>query len=157
MARPVKWRRIGQLPQVLNFIPAEQHQAQGTNSLKLEEIEAIRLKDLEGLDQVDCAREMGVSRPTFQRILLSAREKIADSLVNGKAIQIEGGHYTRNICPIRCLECGREWQESYEKIEQANQMEPECPKCHSKMLACCPDDSSEEGVCCRHLFRRSHS
>jgi len=88
MARPVKWRKIGQIPQVLNFIPAEQHQAQRTNILKLEELEAIRLKDLEGLDQVDCAREMGVSRPTFQRILLSAREKVADSLVNGKAIQI---------------------------------------------------------------------
>ena len=67
MARPVKWRRIGQIPQVLNFIPADPDQTQGANSLKLEEIEAIRLKDLEGLDQVDCAREMGVSRPPFQR------------------------------------------------------------------------------------------
>ncbi|MDD2458116.1 MAG: DUF134 domain-containing protein [Eubacteriales bacterium] len=153
MARPVKWRKIGQIPQVLKFIPADSDRMQGANSLKLEELEAIRLKDLQDLDQIDCAREMGVSRPTFQRILLSARWKIADSLVNGKAIQIDGGHYTRNICPIRCLDCGREWQESYEKIEQTAQLDPECPKCHSKKLACCPEDSSPEGACCQHMFR----
>lgn len=55
--------------------------------------------------------------PTFQRILLSAREKIADSLVNGKMIHVEGGNFTRNICPVRCLECRDKWKESYENME----------------------------------------
>jgi predicted DNA-binding protein (UPF0251 family) len=52
---------------------------------------------------------MEVSRPTFQRILISAREKIADSLVNGKTLKIEGGNFTRNICSVKCADCGREW------------------------------------------------
>jgi predicted DNA-binding protein (UPF0251 family) len=59
--------------------------------LTVEELEAIRLVDLKDLDQEDAAKEMGVSRKTLWRELQSAREKIADALVNGKAIQISGG------------------------------------------------------------------
>jgi predicted DNA-binding protein (UPF0251 family) len=61
--------------------------------LAVDEFEAVRLKDLEGLEQDAAARAMGVSQPTFHRILASARAKIADALVNGKAIRIEGGAY----------------------------------------------------------------
>ncbi len=149
MARPVKWRRIEKMPNVLRFNPSDTSKTAGENRLKLEELEAIRLKDLMGLEQEECAQQMEVSRPTFQRILLAAREKIADSLVNGKSIQIEGGHYTRNICPVRCLDCGREWQESLENIEQDNARVSVCPKCRSKHLQCCPDDDSEQGEYCR--------
>lgn len=154
MARPVKWRKIDRMPTVLKFSPTDQNANGGENLLKLEELEAIRLKDLEGLEQVDCARQMEVSRPTFQRILLSAREKIADSLVNGKSIRIEGGHYTRNICPVRCMDCGREWNESLENIEQNTAHASVCPKCHSERLLCCPDDGSEQGEYCRRRCRR---
>ena len=153
MARPVKWRKIENMPKVLKFSPSDTNQSTGENSLKLEELEAIRLKDLIGLEQEDCAKQMEVSRPTFQRILLSAREKIADSLVNGKSIQIEGGHYTRNICPVRCLDCGREWSESLEDIEQNKARVSICPKCSSKRLSCCPDDDSEKGEYCRRKCR----
>jgi len=59
----------------------------------VEEIEALRLKDLEMLDQDGCARKMHVSRSTFQRVLTSARRKTADSIVNGKALRIGGGDY----------------------------------------------------------------
>ena len=62
-------------------------------SLAVEELEAVRLKDLEGLDQVKAAANMNVSQPTFHRILDSAHRKIADALVRGKAIKIEGGEY----------------------------------------------------------------
>ena len=79
MARPTKWRRIENVPSVLNFVPSDQEPVIDKNSLKIEELEAIRLKDLEGYEQEECAGNMGVSRPTFQRILSSAREKIADS------------------------------------------------------------------------------
>ena len=60
-------------------------------SLTLDEFEAVRLACLEGLKQVDAAKLMRISRPTFSRILTSAQEKIADGLVNIKAIRIEGG------------------------------------------------------------------
>ena len=61
--------------------------------LTLEEFESIRLMDNEGLKQTEAARKMGISQPTFQRVYDSARKKIADSLVNGKVIMIQGGHY----------------------------------------------------------------
>ena len=50
-----------------------------------------RLKEIEELDQEAGAERMGISRPTFQRILSSARKKMADAVLNGKAIRIEGG------------------------------------------------------------------
>lgn len=60
-------------------------------SLTLDEFEAVRLACLEGLKQVDAARRLKISRPTFSRIISSAHKKIADGLVNIKAIRIEGG------------------------------------------------------------------
>jgi predicted DNA-binding protein (UPF0251 family) len=59
--------------------------------LTLDEFEAVRLACLEGLRQVDAAKRLKISRPTFSRILTSAQRKIADGLVNIKAIRIEGG------------------------------------------------------------------
>ncbi|MDP2929074.1 MAG: DUF134 domain-containing protein [Candidatus Omnitrophota bacterium] len=59
--------------------------------LTLDELEAIRLADLDGLKQFDAAKRLKISRPTFSRIVASARNKIADGLVNIKAIRIEGG------------------------------------------------------------------
>jgi predicted DNA-binding protein (UPF0251 family) len=58
------------------------------NILELEELESLRLKDLEKLDQAECAEKMQISRPTFQRILLSARRKVSDSLIYGKKLII---------------------------------------------------------------------
>lgn len=57
--------------------------------LSVEEFEALRLKDLEGLEQAQCGERMGVARTTFQRILYSARSKIAEVLVKGNALRIE--------------------------------------------------------------------
>lgn len=137
MARPTKWRKIENIPTIPYFVPSEKDVAEvPKNILKLEELEAIRLKDLEGLEQGECAEKMEVSRPTFQRILLSAREKIADSLVNGKIIHIEGGNFTRNICPVRCLECGKDWMESYENLESIKNGEYSCPGCGSTKIVC---------------------
>jgi predicted DNA-binding protein (UPF0251 family) len=62
--------------------------------LSLDEFEAIRLADLEGLYQEEGARKMNISRQTFGRIIDSAHKKIADVLVNGKALKIEGGEVT---------------------------------------------------------------
>ncbi len=59
--------------------------------LSLDEFEAVRLACLEGMEQLGAAKLMKISRPTFSRILTSAQRKIADGLVNIKAIRIEGG------------------------------------------------------------------
>ncbi len=74
MARPVKWRKVEHIHHVANFLPSDGDAANlQENNLQIEELEAIRLKDLEGLEQEDCAEKMEVSRQTFQRIINTAR------------------------------------------------------------------------------------
>jgi predicted DNA-binding protein (UPF0251 family) len=64
-------------------------------NLTLDELEAVRLADLEGLYQEDAARKMDISRQTFGNIINSAHKKIADVLLNAKALKIEGGMVRR--------------------------------------------------------------
>ncbi len=94
MPRPPRKRTVEFVPEVNYFKPA------GIPLRKLEEVvlsveelEAIRLKDTEGLDQHQAADRMNVSRSTFQLTLTSAREKVSHALVQGKAIRIDGGTY----------------------------------------------------------------
>jgi len=92
MPRPIRFRRVRGLPTVNYFIP------KGTGKseeliLTVVEFEALKLKDLENLSQIEAARKMNISQPTFNRILSSARKKVADAIVNGKAIKIKGGKY----------------------------------------------------------------
>lgn len=95
MPRPVRCRRIGFLPGVTYYKPAGVPlRVLEEVRLALEELEALRLCELEGLEQEAAAGRMGISRPTFQRVLQSARFKIADALVNGRAIRVHGGNYT---------------------------------------------------------------
>jgi len=61
--------------------------------LTVDEFEAVRLKDLEGLEQCECAARMEISQPTFHRLVVSARRKVADALTHGKTIKIEGGNF----------------------------------------------------------------
>lgn len=93
MPRPRCRRNIGFLPQVTYFKPAGIRMAELDEVvLQHDELEAIRLKDLLGESQEEAARKMNVSQPTFHRLLLSAHEKIAHAIVNGKALRIEGGN-----------------------------------------------------------------
>ena len=150
MARPTKWRKIENVPTIPYFVPSEKDVGGvPANTLLVEELEAIRLKDLEGLEQGECADRMQVSRPTFQRILLAAREKVADSLVHGKVIYIDGGNYTRNICPVKCMECGKEWMESYENTIKNGVYT--CPDCGSSKVIC---EQNCKGKFCRRNCRR---
>jgi predicted DNA-binding protein (UPF0251 family) len=94
MPRPPKCRRVAFLPGATYFKPAGiPLLVLDEVRLSVEEAEAIRLKDLEGLEQEQSAEKMNISRPTFQRVLASARQKIADALLNSKAIRIEGGNF----------------------------------------------------------------
>jgi predicted DNA-binding protein (UPF0251 family) len=65
-------------------------------NLTVDEFEAIRLKDVDGLEQEQSAQRMNISQPTFHRLYLEARKKIADVIINGKALKIEGGTYEIN-------------------------------------------------------------
>ena len=94
MARPPKCRIVDQEPSVTYFKP------RGIPLRKLDEItlsveglEAIRLSDVNGLDQDAAAKRMGISRQTFGRILAIARNTVARSIVEGLGLKIEGGHY----------------------------------------------------------------
>lgn len=90
MVRPRLCRNIKFDPRVNYFkpqgIPVRCLEVVG---LSLEEAEAIRLKNLEGLEQTEAAKKMNTSQSTFARILSSAHQKITDALINGKAIRIE--------------------------------------------------------------------
>lgn len=94
MPRPPKCRWVEFLPQHTYFKPAGIPLRELEEEvLAVEEVEALRLKDLEGLEQEECAERMQVSRPTFQRILVGARQKLTRALVDGKAIRVEGGNF----------------------------------------------------------------
>ena len=106
-------------------------------SLAVDELEALRLKDLDGLEQEQAATTMNVSQPTFHRILESAHGKVADALVNGKAIRIEGGDYMvrEGVRLFKCYDCQNEWQLPYGTARPAR-----CPKCNSANIHRAPSD-----------------
>ena len=92
MARKIKPRQVNFIPEIVYFKP----RGVSLSSLKevgltVDELEAIRLADFEGLDQIDAAKKMKISQSTLQRILIKAHKKIAEALVLGKAIKVEGG------------------------------------------------------------------
>ena len=92
MPRPKCPREIGEAPHVTWFKPKGVPMRELEEVvLTLDEIEAMRLADAEGLYQEQVAEQMKVSRPTVGRILAAARQKTAEALVQGKAIRIEGG------------------------------------------------------------------
>ena len=94
MPRPRITRKVWLEPSVTYFKPAGIRMMHIEETvLSVDEFEAIRLKDYQGMDQTSAAGKMGISQPTFQRLLESARKKIADAMVNGKAIRIEGGSF----------------------------------------------------------------
>lgn len=127
MPRPTKCRRVGFIPGTTYFKPAGiPLRALAEIRLSVEEAEAIRLKDLEGLEQEECAGKMSISRPTFQRVLASGRQKIADALLNGKAIRIEGGSFALASNQFKCLN-GHEWEVPFETMVSTPPLL--CPRC----------------------------
>jgi len=87
-------RRVSIEPAVVYFKPAGVPMRTLEEVIvKVEELEALRLANIEGLSQNDCAKKMNISQPTFHRMLECANKKISDAIVNGKAIRIEGGNF----------------------------------------------------------------
>jgi len=101
MPRPRRRRKVRFGPDITRFRPEGVKESYLEESiLTIDEFEAVRLKDLEGLDQEESAKKMNISQPTFHRLIKSARKKIADAIVKGKAIKIEGGVF-RMVGPGR--------------------------------------------------------
>ena len=128
MARPRNCRRVGSMPQSDYFKP------RGIPLSMLEEVvltvdefEAVRLADFEGLYQEQAAGKMRVSRPTFARIVESAHKKVAEALVQGKALKIEGGEFEMvSMRKFRCYECQHSWELPYGTGRPES-----CPACKS--------------------------
>ena len=92
MTRPMKPRRIGFNPRSTYFKPrAVPLYLLGEVEIGRDELEALRFCDLKNLDQDEAAKRMRVSRSTLQRILTSARQKISEALIGGKAINVSMG------------------------------------------------------------------
>lgn len=92
MVRPLKQRCIRGVPEASYFKPRGVPLRKLEQvTLTLDEVEALRLRNIENLEQTDAAKKMGISQSTFQRILTLANRKTTDALLNGKAIRIEGG------------------------------------------------------------------
>lgn len=130
VARPAKPRFVAGEPCVDFFkprgIPLRELERE---CLSVEELEALKLADVEGLYQEDAAARMEVSRPTFQRVLKSARGKVARCLVEGKALGIEGGNYVLGGegRSLECLSCEHQWEEPFGAGVRA--CETTCPEC----------------------------
>ncbi len=94
MPRPRLCRRVHFNPSIIYFKPrGVKLRELDEVILTIDELESVRLKDLDGLDQANAAKKMNISQPTFHRLILSARKKISDALIKGKAIKIEGGNF----------------------------------------------------------------
>lgn len=128
MARPRSCRRVGSVPGCTFFKPT------GTPLSMLEEVvltvdeyEAVRLADLESLYQEQAAEKMHVSRQTFGRIIESAHKKVAEALVKGKALRIEGGEFEMaGMRKFECSDCQHAWGLSY-----GTRRPESCPFCKS--------------------------
>ena len=134
MARPTKYRTVEFFPEGNYFVPLGKKECELEEvELKVEELEAIRLKDIEGLTQEECAKKMEISRQTFQNIIESGRKKIAIALTQGKAIKIA----------FRCAKCGYIYTVKYEQDKII------CPKCSSTEVMCNKKESFCKKWCCK--------
>jgi len=148
MGRPIKCRRVEFFPEDTYFVPWGKPKCEIEEIiLKVEELEAMRLKDIEELKQEECAQKMQVSRQTFQNVIDSARKKIAVALTEGNAIRISGGNYRATFCKARCFNCDSIYEINYEQDKHV------CPVCGSENVICrkkidfctkwCKEDNSD--------------
>ena len=148
MARPEKARKVFEPPVFKCFKPAGVRKGVlETVTFSLDEYESIRLADFQGLEHSEAAEKMFISRPTFTRLISKARKKLADMLINGKVLQIEGGsvHFAQN--KIKCLKCGNIFP------DKLNQIDYICPQCGSKQF----EDMAKgfgHGRCCGRKFKQ---
>lgn len=109
--RPLKPKVVSKVPEVTFFKPRGiMLRDLEIEVLTVEELEAFRLVDHEGLEQEEAAKRMKISRKTLWRLLESARKKVAKALIDGKAIEIKGGAYVLGKRIFECFNCGYVWE-----------------------------------------------
>ncbi len=150
MPRPENNRIVYEPPLFVEFKPvgiASKNLEQ--RLLSLDEFEAIRLADSEGMSHEEASKEMGISRSTFSRLVDKSRKKIADFLIKGQLLTIEGGniHFRNNI--IRCFDCGHMFKTSIDSPLS------KCPVCSSTKLENLAGGFGH-GICCTNRIN-SHS
>lgn len=125
---PRKHRHVCAHPEIKFFKPhgVPMSQLELVN-LSDEELEAMRLKNIEGLDQIAAAEKMGTSQSTFQRILSSAYKKVTEALVHGKAVKIH--ELERPVRRFECCKCKHGWGEPFGNGRRG--IDISCPNCHS--------------------------
>ncbi|MFA0834753.1 DUF134 domain-containing protein [Methanobacterium formicicum] len=148
MARPRRLRKISEEPHIRCFKP----ERDDLDSMKpieifIDEFEAIRLRDYHDIQQKRSAEIMGVSQPTFHRILTSARKKIANALINGNTIVIRGKD---QLIRYKCDDCGFKWQHPFKEYKK-------CPDCGSIRIILLKEDEkssqdSEESLMDRKSY-----
>ena len=142
MPRPKQCRRVCLSPDCTYFKPA----GVPTSTLEevvlaVDELEAMRLVDLDGLYYEQAAERMGVSRRTFGRIIDSARKKVAQALIQGMALRIEGGVIEMaEQRTFRCGDCEHEWQ-----LPFGTGRPEECPQCQSKNFRRAEEERGRRG------------
>lgn len=141
MPRPCKCRRIRCDPAHTYFKPRGIPVTELDEVvLKLEELEAMRLADLEALYHEKAAEKMNISRQTFDRILLRAHATVADAIVNGKAIKIEGGNIMADERKFRCSDCSHAWALAY-----GTGRPDACPACQGKNIHRAAEEKGPRG------------
>jgi len=125
MPRPHKPRLVSAMPRYTYFKPTGIPMPLLEEIvLTVDELEALRLKDIEKLEQHDCAARMNVAQSTLQRILVSAHEKVSRAIIEGKALRIHGGPYAiegESSCP-RCRR---------RRMRDGNLLNENCPECNN--------------------------
>lgn len=117
MPRPMKCKKVCCLPKNNGFIPVlNKEDTAETVIITVDEYETIRLIDKEDMTQEECGEYMRVARTTVQQIYNSARKKIADALVHGLAVKIEGGDY--HLCDGKEKYCACGGCEKHKCIKQ---------------------------------------
>jgi predicted DNA-binding protein (UPF0251 family) len=139
MGRPPKERRVEQLPPVTHYKPAGVPlRTLEEVILTIEEMEAIRLADIEQLGQGAAAERMEVSRPTFNRIVNTAHQKIAVALWQGHALRVDGGnfriahHCQTGMRHFTCQTCGHKWALPHGTGQRCHDLT--CPACQASTV-----------------------
>ncbi len=136
MARPPKERQVEQLPPATHYKPVGiPLRTLNEITLTIEEMEAIRLADIEQLDQESAAERMDVSRPTFHRMVNKAHQKIASALWQGYALRVDGGnfrithHHQTSLRHFTCQSCGHKWTLPHGTGQRCQALK--CPACQA--------------------------
>jgi len=108
-------------------------------NLEVEELEALKLKDSENLDQKSAAQRMGISRSTFQRLLASARKKLINSILEGKALRVEGGNYIPgdDVVESKCLKGAHHFYVKKGELSPDKEYKlskVSCPECGERLI-----------------------